>query len=624
MSKSIFEGVRSVILPRGELRVLFGLSVAWLALDVAGIFAHGFAALDAAWTAGLILKLLLAAGVCLSVRTYLLGDLVKGYRGYKAFLGYGTFFSYIAQALAPYSWRELSLIGPGRAAWSWAFSLAAAAPALALYVLVSTNAWRVKLGVMAKKDAAAKLRYKPPKPATLAGKVLDNVDAVVQAVIMVAVIHALLFQLYVIPTESMVPRFLVNDRVIVTKLQSGPRLPLSPVKLPSLYRPKRGDIIVYDNPFSPKPNALRRMVNTVAFYLSFSTLNLDKDAYGQPRVGTVVKRLVGMPGDKLMMVDDVLYRKAAGGAWEPLAQDEAWSHADLYAERQSVRDKIREFPISESLRKEFDAIDAMKDGKGLESFAAELEASRAPFARLSSAGFLSGLSAEGRAYLKDAERSSWGLLDAEARRDGLSSLFGVHSLVMKDDVGLFLYALSDQARLDAFNAFLTLPDYPQGMNAFELSAAKLNAHIKTLQAKRWAVYLGLASKGDFKSLSRIASTQAGEGLVDMGTLSDQGEAFTQWGLAYRYMYYFDSRNFAEFPSGEGYIPKGRYFLMGDNRYNSLDFRYNHDYRYEYLALDARDPASVKRSSNIEMNTLAEGNILGKVLITFWPPGAAGR
>ena len=65
-------------------------------------------------------------------------------------------------------------------------------------------------------------------------------DAVVQAVIMVACIHAVLFQLYVIPTESMVPKFLVHDRVIVTKAQSGPRIPLSPVKLPSLTAPKRG------------------------------------------------------------------------------------------------------------------------------------------------------------------------------------------------------------------------------------------------------------------------------------------------------------------------------------------------------------------------------------------------
>lgn len=630
MSTTLVQDLKETVLPNKPLKTIFYLSAAWLVLMLAGIFVQGFAALDAAWTAGLVADLAIAVGIALSLKVYLLGNKASGYRGYKAFVGYGVFFTYIAQGIAPYSWRETivngaPLISDGRAVIGWIYALVATAPALALYVLVSSNAMRVELGVMTKKDVSAKVRYKTPKPKTALGKVLDNVDAVIQAVIMVAVIHAVLFQLYVIPTESMVPKFLVGDRVIVTKAQSGPRIPMSPLTLPSLNEPKRGDIIVYDNPFSPKPNALRRMVNTVCFYLSFSFLNLDVDSSGQPRVGTVVKRLVGVPGDKLLMVDDVVYRKTKDGPdWKVLQEDRAWARTDLYKEKPATVKKIREMTMDANTRKAFDQVDAMKKSTSLSDMAASLKKARGPFEGLSSAAFLSSLSEQGRAYLKDTERGSWGSFDADAHSSGLSALYRNRALAMRYDVGLFLYAVSDQSRLEALLAYLSLPEYPNGMNVYEESSAKLNAYIKAVQAERWAYYLGLARKGDFKTLAGISQSQGNEGPVSMSVLSGQGEVFVKWGVLYYYMMYFDRRNFPEFPAGDKYIPADRYFLMGDNRYNSLDFRYNHDYEYSPTALDAKDPQSVLYQSSIEMNTLDRKNILGKVLVTLWPPSSGGR
>ncbi len=36
---------------------------------------------------------------------------------------------------------------------------------------------------------------------------------------------------------------------------------------------------------------------------------------------------------------------------------------------------------------------------------------------------------------------------------------------------------------------------------------------------------------------------------------------------------YDQRNFPAFPSGDAYLGSAQYFAMGDNRYNSTDFRY---------------------------------------------------
>ena len=124
------------------------------------------------------------------------------------------------------------------------------------------------------------------------------------------VIRTLLVEAFRIPSGSMIPTLLVGDWLFVNKLRYGPHIPFSQTNLPGYAEPVRGEVVVFESPYQA-----------------------DEAAIGNEATPTLVKRLIGMPGDTLYMRAGVVYVNGIaqrqgygtpapdprlGGEWNPL------------------------------------------------------------------------------------------------------------------------------------------------------------------------------------------------------------------------------------------------------------------------------------------------------------------
>ncbi len=86
------------------------------------------------------------------------------------------------------------------------------------------------------------------------------VESIVVAFVLAMFIRAFFFQAFKIPSGSMRMTLIEGDRLLVNKLQYGPRVPFTDKRLPGLTHPKRGDVIVFIYPEDRKRDFIKRLI----------------------------------------------------------------------------------------------------------------------------------------------------------------------------------------------------------------------------------------------------------------------------------------------------------------------------------------------------------------------------
>ena len=111
--------------------------------------------------------------------------------------------------------------------------------------------------------------------------IIDNIKTLFYALIIAVIIRSIFLQPFYIPSSSMEPNLLVGDRLFVTKYSYGyskHSFPFSPPVLSKrvlFSEPKRGDVVVFKTPVDNRTD--------------------------------YIKRLIGLPGDRIQFIDSNLY-----------------------------------------------------------------------------------------------------------------------------------------------------------------------------------------------------------------------------------------------------------------------------------------------------------------------------
>ena len=131
-----------------------------------------------------------------------------------------------------------------------------------------------------------KPRRQAANPALLTPAVVDYARSMAPVLLIVLLIRSFLFEPFRIPSASMMPGLVDGDFIVVSKFTYGLRLPLLNTKVLATGEPRRGDVIVFRSTSGPKIN--------------------------------LIKRLVGLPGDHIVVRDN---RITINGSTVPLSPD---------------------------------------------------------------------------------------------------------------------------------------------------------------------------------------------------------------------------------------------------------------------------------------------------------------
>jgi len=162
------------------------------------------------------------------------------------------------------------------------------------------------------------------------GIVVEWVDAFLWAVMVVLLLNQYLLQAYQIPSGSMRDTLIGgrdpfsgevsrSDRIFVDKVIFGPELLPGIGKLPGFREPRRGEVIIFENPDYESPSLLHEIAQRLLYMVTLSLVDLNRIRGGDTAHQFLIKRQVAVDGDRVLFRRAKLYIQPKG--WASLIEE---------------------------------------------------------------------------------------------------------------------------------------------------------------------------------------------------------------------------------------------------------------------------------------------------------------
>ncbi len=569
------------------------------------------------------------------------------YDNWRLFTGYVIILTYVFTILPQVvvEFHHVEGLGGFYTVWTVLTSLW---PAL-LWILMGRDAYCLAWGYSEKelrerkeihKDKQKKKAWQKEKKAqrNIWGNLwAEWVEPLVGAVCWVLVINHFIFQLYQIPSESLFPTFQVGDRVLVEKLRYAPNVPLTKYKLPRVAKPKIGEIIIFTNPKMEDPESdyyynsvFSRVFKTFVYMITLTNVDIDRMPDGSQKESMLVKRYIAGEGEKVCLLNDRVYKKTADSGWVAMEDMEGlreFGKVGLFLtdepklQRQFETKDTRELYLAAADRVETWSLDSLQrlyhkeradflnnyeGGNGTDFLGktGNYLANRDPLSVkqnlynfstfLYNRSRLMNLSAQDRDYLY----TNWRIL---IQNYGSTVLYDEIS-----DLSAFLEKEGEhpgylEEQLDYEGSLSSDP------SPYEDFMVRLNLLYKCL---RLSLYNELA-EGTLNLDNPDLASDTLKGLTEIAVYTKGIGIFTP----------FDEANFPEYPAEAGnYIPEDEFFVLGDNRYDSLDSRLGGD--YVFFSVDPLDQGdfACTAGESWEPHTIPLNLVHGRLRILLFPFG----
>ncbi|MCM8819915.1 MAG: signal peptidase I [Candidatus Omnitrophica bacterium] len=127
----------------------------------------------------------------------------------------------------------------------------------------------------------------------MSGKVIHKksalrewVESFIIAAALAVFLRTFFFQLYKIPTNSMVPTLMPGDKIFVSKLVYGPKIPFTKLRIHGFRKPQRGEVVVFIPPHDRKKAYIKRLIGigNDRILIKDGNIYLNGKIFSDPRV----------------------------------------------------------------------------------------------------------------------------------------------------------------------------------------------------------------------------------------------------------------------------------------------------------------------------------------------------